>query len=336
MKVITISGKAQNGKDTTAGLLKAALEADGYKVLITHYADLLKYICKQFFGWDGQKDDAGRHILQYVGTDIIRQKRPDYWVGFVTSILELFPNEWDYVLIPDCRFPNEIDYLKEAGLDTVNLRVVRKNFKSPLTPEQQAHPSETALDDVEPDYYITNNGSMTDLKRNHNLIYRQQESGKMELHITTPKTRAGTRIIPMFSDVRAALLQIRLKHMEEGFNECEVDGYTNFIFKNRFGEMLNPHVINRALERIIRDCNAEETERAEQEHREPVLLPHFSAHNLRHTFCTRLCENETNLKVIQEIMGHRNIETTMDVYNEATKEKKMSSFANLEGKIRVS
>ena len=152
MKVITISGKAQNGKDTTAGLLKAALEADGYKVLITHYADLLKYICKQFFGWDGQKDDAGRHILQYVGTDIIRQKRPDYWVGFVVSILELFPNE--------------IDYLKEAGLDTVNLRVVRKNFKSPLTPEQQVHPSETALDDVEPDYYITNNGSMTDLKRN--------------------------------------------------------------------------------------------------------------------------------------------------------------------------
>ena len=152
MKVITISGKAQNGKDTTAGLLKAALEADGYKVLITHYADLLKYICKQFFGWDGQKDDAGRHILQYVGTDIIRQKRPDYWVGFVTSILELFPNE--------------IDYLKEAGLDTVNLRVVRKDFKSPLTPEQQAHPSETALDDVEPDYYITNNGSLTDLKRN--------------------------------------------------------------------------------------------------------------------------------------------------------------------------
>lgn len=166
VKVITISGKAQNGKDTTAGLLKAALEADGYKVLITHYADLLKYICKQFFGWDGQKDDAGRHILQYVGTDIIRQKRPDYWVGFVTSVLELFPNEWDYVLIPDCRFPNEIDYLKEAGMDTVNLRVVRKNFKSPLTPEQQAHPSETALDDVEPDYYITNNGSMTDLKRN--------------------------------------------------------------------------------------------------------------------------------------------------------------------------
>lgn len=171
---------------------------------------------------------------------------------------------------------------------------------------------------------------------NHNLLYRQQENGEMELHITTPKTRSGTRIIPMFSDVRAALLQIRLDCMENGFNECEVDGYTNFVFKNRFGKMFTPLTINKAIRRIIRDCNAEETARAERENREPVLLPHFSAHHLRHTFCTRLCENETNLKVIQEIMGHRNIETTMDVYNEATKEKKMSSFANLEGKIRMS
>lgn len=170
---------------------------------------------------------------------------------------------------------------------------------------------------------------------NHNLIYRQQESGKMEFHITTPKTKAGTRIIPMFSDVRAALLQIRLECMEEGFNNCDIDGYTNFIFKNRFGEMLSPHCVNRAIDRIVRDHNTEELEHAKKEHREPILLPHFSAHNLRHTFCTRLCENETNLKVIQEIMGHQSIEITMDVYNEATKEKKISSFENLEGKIRV-
>ena len=66
------------------------------------------------------------------------------------------------------------------------------------------------------------------------------------------------------------------------------------------------------------------------------MLPHFSVHNLRHTFCTRMCENEPNIKIIQEIMGHRNIETTMDVYNEATKEKKMESFTRLEGKMSIS
>ena len=43
----------------------------------------------------------------------------------------------------------------------------------------------------------------------------------------------------------------------------------------------------------------------------------------RHTFCTRLCERETNLKIIQSIMGHKDIQTTMDIYAEATEEKKL-------------
>ena len=95
-------------------------------------------------------------------------------------------------------------------------------------------------------------------------------------------------------------------------------------------------MVNRAIDRILRDYNKEETVRAGEENRDPELLPHFSVHNLRHTFCTRFCENETNLKVIQEIMGHADISTTMNVYNEATREKKQESFANLEGKIKIS
>lgn len=117
-----------------------------------------------FFGWDGKKNEKGRTLLQKVGTDAIRAQRPDYWVSFITDVMELFPEEWDYVLIPDCRFPNEVDYVKDAGFDTIHLRVVRKNFVSPLTPEQQIHPSETALDNVEADYYITNDGSLKDLQ----------------------------------------------------------------------------------------------------------------------------------------------------------------------------
>lgn len=34
-------------------------------------------------------------------------------------------------------------------------------------------------------------------------------------------------------------------------------------------------------------------------------------------------------------MGHRNIRTTMDIYNEATKEKKVESFSRLDGKIKI-
>lgn len=164
MKVICISGKAQNGKDTTAGILKEMLEADGNRVLIAHYGDLVKYVCRTFFGWDGNKDEKGRHILQYVGTDVIRAQNQNYWVDFIIGILKMFRNEWDFVLIPDCRFPNELDCMKEAGFDATHIRIVRQNFVSPLTPEQQAHPSETALDNVKPDTYILNNGTIDDLR----------------------------------------------------------------------------------------------------------------------------------------------------------------------------
>ena len=67
----------------------------------------------------------------------------------------------------------------------------------------------------------------------------------------------------------------------------------------------NPQTVNRAIKRISVAYNEAELEKAEKEKREPQLPPPFSCHNLRHTFCTRLCENETNLKIIQDIMGHK-------------------------------
>ena len=171
---------------------------------------------------------------------------------------------------------------------------------------------------------------------NHSLIYRPDEyTGKSGFYISTPKTKAGEREIPMFEAVKKALLNERMRQMREGFNQTVIDGYSGFIFSNRFNGVLSPHNINRAIERITRDYNVEESELAVRQNREPLLLPHFSVHNLRHTFCTRMCENESNIKVIQEIMGHSDISTTMDVYNEATRDKKKESFAGLEGKMKI-
>lgn len=171
---------------------------------------------------------------------------------------------------------------------------------------------------------------------NHNLIYRQQEGGRMELHITTPKTSAGCRTIPMLDEVRKALYQQRLMQFQTGHKSVTVDGYTGFVFTNRFGDVYTPHLINRTIERIYKTYNALETSQAAQEGREPVLIRHFSVHNLRHTFCTRFCENETNIKVIQEIMGHSDVSTTMNIYAEATEAKKKEAFESLEGKIKIS
>ena len=171
---------------------------------------------------------------------------------------------------------------------------------------------------------------------NHNMIYRPDQEGKCCMHITTPKTAAGCRIIPMLSEVREALKEERQRQIAEGFCTVEVDGYSGFIFSNRFNNPYKPVTINNAIERIRCTYNKKETARAKKENRKPSLIRHFSVHNIRHTFCTRFCENESNIKIIQEIMGHSDITTTMDIYAEATESKKKESFNNLEGKIKIS
>ena len=164
IKILAISGKAQHGKDTFAELLREELVSRGHRVLVTHYADLLKYICKTFFHWDGNKDEAGRRILQYVGTDVVRKQCPDFWVSFVVSIIQMFSENWDYVLIPDTRFPNEIDMLKQYFDDVEHIRVTRINFESTLTEEQKSHPSEVALDHIIPDRAYINGGTIDDIR----------------------------------------------------------------------------------------------------------------------------------------------------------------------------
>ena len=163
MKVCCISAKARHGKDTAAEIIKEQLECRGYRVLITHFADLLKFICKQYFGWDGNKDERGRTLLQYIGTDVVGSQRPAFWAEFVVSILKFFENDWDYVLIPDCRYPVEVATMERA-FDTIILRVERPNFDNGLTPEQKKHSSEVDMDNYHFGLILYNDKGLEEFK----------------------------------------------------------------------------------------------------------------------------------------------------------------------------
>ena len=157
MKICCISAKAQHGKDTAAKLIKENLEKKGQRVLITHYADLLKFICVKYFGWNEVKDEAGRTLLQYLGTDVVGAQNPAYWAEFIAGLLKMLPNTWDYVLIPDCRYPIEVSTMKDQ-FETVVLRVERPNFDNGLTEVQKQHASEVKMDDYKFDALIYNDG----------------------------------------------------------------------------------------------------------------------------------------------------------------------------------
>lgn len=167
---------------------------------------------------------------------------------------------------------------------------------------------------------------------NHALTYypRSDKGFKCEFAISLPKTSSGCRKVPMLDAVREAL-ETEKKYQDETGNRCiaEIDGFSGFVFCNRFGNVRNPASINRAIKRIVDDYNAREEVNARREGRKPLLIPRFSCHITRHTFCTRLCENETNVKVIQEVMGHKQIETTLDIYTEVSEAKKQETFKKL-------
>ncbi len=89
------------------------------------------------------------------------------------------------------------------------------------------------------------------------------------------------------------------------------------------------------LSDIVKAYNKQEEAIAKAEDREPHFLPHFSCHVLRHTFCTRLCERDVNLKVIQTVMGHANIKITMDIYAEVSEEKQRMEIEKMADELDV-
>lgn len=172
---------------------------------------------------------------------------------------------------------------------------------------------------------------------NHSLTYYQRadDSFRCEFRVSQPKTEAGIRTIPMMKQVYDVLKDEYERQEVEGFCVANVDGMTNFIFSNRFETPHNPAAVNRAIKRIVDAHNAEEEVKAKKEKREPVMIPRFSCHIFRHTFASRFCENETNVKVIQEVMGHADVSTTMNIYAEVNQDVTRASLEKLSKNMDV-
>ena len=169
---IILSGKSGSGKDMMAQFMKDELAKHGKKVIIMHYADALKWILREYFDWDGKKDEVGRTLLQMVGTDMVRAVHPGYWTGIVVGFLQALEptNNFDLAIIPDARFENEVDIALQMLKNCVAVRIERKNadgtpwINPNLTEDQRNHPSETSLDKYAFDYVVHNDEGLELLK----------------------------------------------------------------------------------------------------------------------------------------------------------------------------
>ncbi len=79
----------------------------------------------------------------------------------------------------------------------------------------------------------------------------------------------------MIDQVYDALKAEYKAQQERGFPTPTISGMTGFIFVNEEGRLRSPEAINRAIDTITRWCNKEEEQKAQEENRKPIIIPHY-------------------------------------------------------------
>ncbi len=195
-QIIGICGFIGSGKDTAADYLVnfhefrrdsfAATLKDAVAAVFGWDRELLEGRTKQAREWREQVDPwwaerlnmpelTPRLVLQLWGTEVCRRSfHDDIWIASLESRLR---NSKDSIVISDCRFPNEIKAIKEAGgkviwvqrgeLPSWHIMAGKANNGDTFAAEKLkalgVHASETAWVGTEFDYILDNNGTVDDL-----------------------------------------------------------------------------------------------------------------------------------------------------------------------------
>ena len=78
-----------------------------------------------------------------------------------------------------------------------------------------------------------------------------------------------------------------------------------------------------------------EVKKAAEEKREPVVIPAITQHYFRHTFCTRLFENEVPYETLKVLMGHSSIKTSIDIYTSISNNNFKRVKKDIEGVVKI-
>jgi integrase len=133
-------------------------------------------------------------------------------------------------------------------------------------------------------------------------VDRALDGGSRGISVT--KTRAGRRFI----DLSPATLDMVRHYIEHHGVENDHD----LVFPTGTGKWQS--VRNWRKRGFAMVCEEAGLMVEELEDGEKVLRPKYKPYDLRHFYASMLIDQRVNLKRIQTLMGHRNIQTTLNVY----------------------
>ena len=123
-------------------------------------------------------------------------------------------------------------------------------------------------------------------------------------YLKEPKTEAGKRVVPLLKPLREKLVNLKSENLDD------------FVISDGNGKMISKKKFRYQYAKFQKSLGIEST-----------------PHQLRHSFATNAFESDISMKSIQEILGHKQISTTMDIYTDFRKKSFDSAAEKLNDKF---
>ncbi len=129
---------------------------------------------------------------------------------------------------------------------------------------------------------------------NAEVDWKGRENRKTRVIITSPKSACSVRDIPM-----PGFMIDRLQRLKTSDDDV-------FVLTGTSRKFIEPRTYENVFKRYLMECNME--------------IVNF--HALRHTFATRCIEKGCDVKTLSEILGHANVNITLNRYVHSSMEQK--------------
>ena len=147
----------------------------------------------------------------------------------------------------------------------------------------------------------------------------ENDGRKTKLILLEPKTKKSIREIPLSNEAVKVLRIHKKKQNEQKMLYRDIYQDNDIVFAKADGSFEDPREVLRKFHKIL----------------EKAGVRKCRFHDLRHTFASILLNEGESMKVIQELLGHSTITTTMDIYSHVAKETKERSIEVLERVVNI-
>ena len=141
------------------------------------------------------------------------------------------------------------------------------------------------------------------VSRLHDYSLNAKAKTKLDIYNYT-KTNSSQRIVSMDNILASKLKNYKIIQDEQKKKWGKSYNDLDLVFAREDGNIIDPSTLRDKYMKFLKMAG----------------LKHYKFHALRHTFASRALEANISIKVVSKILGHANVQITMDTYQHVVPE----------------